>query len=240
MIRPYCGMLASLVPGGGVGHAVAVRNSGGKGTLGRRNRHTLACSLEQRGDCRVAYAAGAGPTVTHPTGTPVAGRPTRPTTGVTCLPCDQALRGGTGSALGARRAADGLRTLVRRWKVRGDPEAARPHPRKTTTHVSQCAAFPVIPIAIVVAALLVLLLGPRWYQWRRAREAARMKDLLQSAGTITQTRQRILTREFLASMPPGTPRIPRFVVMDWDTGGGMVTLVAADDGAVSAYFGTGG
>jgi hypothetical protein len=98
----------------------------------------------------------------------------------------------------------------------------------------------VIPIAIVVAALLVLLLGPRWYRRRRAREAARMKDLLQSVGTITQTRQRILTREFLASMPPGTPGIPRFVVMDWDTGGGMLTLVAADDGAVSAYFGTGG
>jgi hypothetical protein len=94
----------------------------------------------------------------------------------------------------------------------------------------------VIPIAIVVAALLVLLLGPRWYQRRRAREAARMKDLLQSGGTITQTRQKILTREFLANMPPGTPGIPRFVVMDWDTGGGMLTLVAADDGAVSAYF----
>jgi hypothetical protein len=94
----------------------------------------------------------------------------------------------------------------------------------------------VIPIAIVVAALLVLLLGPRWYQRRRAREAARMKDLLQSVGTITQTRQKILTREFLANMPPGTPGIPRFVVMDWDTGGGMLTLVAADDGAVSAYF----
>jgi hypothetical protein len=58
--------------------------------------------------------------------------------------------------------------------------------------------------------------------------------------TNAEMRQRILRREFLASMPPGTPGTPRFVVMDWDTGGGVVTLVAADDGAVSAYFDMGG
>src|SRR5260370_21897069 len=53
-------------------------------------------------------------------------------------------------------------------------------------------------------------------------------------------RQKILGRAFLDSAPPATAGTPRVVVMDWDVSDDVVTLVAVDDGAVSAYFGTGG
>jgi hypothetical protein len=98
----------------------------------------------------------------------------------------------------------------------------------------------VIPVAVIVLALAVLLLPPWLRARRRTRAAAQTQALLQAVEAHTLMRQKILTREFLAGLPPGAPGTPRFVVMDWDTGGGVATLVAADDGAVSVYVDTGG
>ncbi len=56
-----------------------------------------------------------------------------------------------------------------------------------------------------------------------------MKARLQALETTALMRQKILRREILAGMPPGTPGTPQFVCMDCDTGDGVVTLVAAAD-----------
>lgn len=61
-----------------------------------------------------------------------------------------------------------------------------------------------------------------------------------ATGAGATLRRKILAREFLAGFPPGRPGVPRCVLMDWNVGGGVATLVAFDDGTVSLYSSAGG
>jgi len=81
--------------------------------------------------------------------------------------------------------------------------------------------------AIVVAAGL-------W--WRSGRE--RHAGVADAAGAL---REMVLSRRMLADLPPASiAGAPRGVVMDWNMGNGLATLVAIDDGAVSLYLNPGG
>ncbi len=93
--------------------------------------------------------------------------------------------------------------------------------------------LPVTRIAIAVAVLLAVLFVPQWLRSRgRAREEA--------AHASRVLRENILTRQFIAQFPPGKPGTPRCVLMDWNVGGSVATLVAFDDGTVSLYLSSGG
>ena len=93
--------------------------------------------------------------------------------------------------------------------------------------------LPVTRIAIAVAVILAVLFVPRWLRSRgRGREEA-----AHASGVL---RENILTRQFIAQFPPGKPGAPRCVLMDWNVGGSVATLVAFDDGTVSLYLSSGG
>src|SRR5207247_3546014 len=93
--------------------------------------------------------------------------------------------------------------------------------------------LPVTRIAIAVAVILAVLFVPRWLRSRgRGREEA-----AHASGVL---RENILTRQFIAQFPPGKPGARRCVLMDWNVGGSVATLVAFDDGTVSLYLSSGG
>ncbi len=93
--------------------------------------------------------------------------------------------------------------------------------------------LPVTRIALAVAVILAVLFVPQWLRSRgRAREEA--------AHASAVLRENILTRQFIAQFPPGKPGTPRCVLMDWNVGGSVATLVAFDDGTVSLYLSSGG
>jgi len=90
-------------------------------------------------------------------------------------------------------------------------------------------------VRLIFVALLVLgVLGV--VLWRRLR---RPPDP-QAAAASALLRQKILTREFIREAGPGQPNVPRCVLMDWNIGSAVATLVAFDDGSTSLYLSTGG
>lgn len=60
-----------------------------------------------------------------------------------------------------------------------------------------------------------------------------------AAAMSAALREEVLTRQMLAGLPP-KPGAVRGVVMDWNLGDGVATLVAIDDGTVSLFMGAGG
>ena len=93
--------------------------------------------------------------------------------------------------------------------------------------------LPVTRIALAVAVILAVLFVPQWLRSR-----GRGRD--QAAHASAVLRENILTRQFIAQFPPGKPGAPRCVLMDWNVGGSVATLVAFDDGTVSLYLSSGG
>src|SRR2546428_10544797 len=93
--------------------------------------------------------------------------------------------------------------------------------------------LPVTRIALAVAVILAVLFVPQWLRSR-----GRGRD--QAAHASAVLRENILTRQFIAQFPPGKPGTPRCVLMDWNVGGSVATLVALDDGTVSLYLSSGG
>ncbi len=85
-------------------------------------------------------------------------------------------------------------------------------------------------LALLVLAVLAVTL------WRVGRKPADP----QAAAATAMLRQKILTREFNRAAGPGQPGIPRCVLMDWNIGAAVATLVAFDDGSTSLYLSTGG
>jgi len=84
-----------------------------------------------------------------------------------------------------------------------------------------------------VAAAIVVASG-LW--WRSGRE--RRTDVADAAVAL---REMVLSRRMFADLPPASiAGAPRGVVMDWNTGNGLATLVAIDDGGVSLYLNPGG
>lgn len=57
---------------------------------------------------------------------------------------------------------------------------------------------------------------------------------------VSVLREEVLSRRLMAALPPGAPGAVRGTVMDWGVSGGLVTLVALDDGTVSLYLNPGG
>jgi len=86
---------------------------------------------------------------------------------------------------------------------------------------------------VLVLVLFAAFMAPRPSQRATAAQRAR------AALTSSMLRERVLTREALSSLPP-KPGAVRGVVMDWNLGGGIATLVAIDDGTVSLFMGEGG
>lgn len=70
------------------------------------------------------------------------------------------------------------------------------------------------------------------------RPSVRTSDALRSraAATSASMREGVLSRQTIAGLPP-KPGAVRGVVMDWNLGDGIATLVAIDDGTVSLYMG---
>ena len=93
--------------------------------------------------------------------------------------------------------------------------------------------LPVTRIALAVAVILAVLFLPQWLR-------SRGRGLDQAAHASAVLRENILTRQFIAQFPPGKPGAPRCVLMDWNVGGSVATLVAFDDGTVSLYLSSGG
>jgi len=93
--------------------------------------------------------------------------------------------------------------------------------------------LPVTRIAVGVAVILAVLFVSQWLRSRgRGREPA-----AQGSAVL---REKILTRQFIPQAPSDRPGTPRCVLMDWNVGDGVATLVAFDDGTVSLYLSSGG
>ena len=87
-------------------------------------------------------------------------------------------------------------------------------------------------LTIAVVGVLIasrLLSNRRGFAEQRARTAEMAAEL----------RDGVLTRQMIAGLPP-KPGAIRGVVMDWGLGGGLATMIAIDDGAVSLYLNPGG
>jgi hypothetical protein len=84
-------------------------------------------------------------------------------------------------------------------------------------------------VFVLLAAFIASRPSKRAGAERRARAAAMSASL----------RDGVLTRRMLAGLPP-KPGAVRGVVMDWNLGDGVATLVAIDDGTVSLFMGAGG
>src|SRR5436309_15274345 len=93
--------------------------------------------------------------------------------------------------------------------------------------------LPVTRIALAVAVILAVLFLPQWLR-------SRGRGLDQAAHASAVLRENILTRQFIAQFPPGKPGAPRCVLLGWNVGGSVATLVAFDDGTVSLQLRSGG
>ena len=85
-------------------------------------------------------------------------------------------------------------------------------------------------LALLVLAVLAVMLG----------RVRRKPPDPQAAAATAMLRQKILTREFIQAAGPGHPGVPRCVLMDWNIGGAVATVVAFDDGSTSLYLSSGG
>jgi hypothetical protein len=97
-------------------------------------------------------------------------------------------------------------------------------------------------IAIIALAILLGGLGLAFARSRPGpeRQAKSAEERAKSAATSAMLRHKVLSREFLSGAPRGEPGAVRCVVMDWNVGSGVATLVAFDDGTTSLYFSFGG
>ena len=86
---------------------------------------------------------------------------------------------------------------------------------------------------VLVLVLFAAFMMPRTS--KRASAAQRERGAAMSAAL----REEVLTRQAIAALPP-KPGAVRGVVMDWNLGDAVATLVAIDDGTVSLYMGQGG
>ena len=89
----------------------------------------------------------------------------------------------------------------------------------------------VILVAVLLAAVVI---GGSLLQRRRPTVSPQFQ------GPSGALREKILARQFVANLPAGPAGVPRCVLMDWNVGGGVATLVAFDDGSTSLYFSSGG
>ena len=86
---------------------------------------------------------------------------------------------------------------------------------------------------VLVLVLAVASMMPR-PSWR-----APLEPRARAAATSASQREGVLSRRTIVGLPP-KPGAVRGVVMDWNLGDGVATLVAIDDGTVSLYMGEGG
>jgi hypothetical protein len=97
----------------------------------------------------------------------------------------------------------------------------------------------------IAPIVLVILLGGLGLAFVRSRpspeeQAKSADERAKRAATSAMLRHKVLSREFLTGAPRGQPGDVRCVVMDWNVGDGVATLVAFDDGTTSLYFSFGG
>jgi hypothetical protein len=90
-------------------------------------------------------------------------------------------------------------------------------------------------IAAIVFAILLAGLVAAFVRLRPSSEER--KELANASALL---RQKVLSREFLKGAPSGKAGAVRCVVMDWNIGSGVATLVAFDDGTTSIYLSSGG
>lgn len=89
---------------------------------------------------------------------------------------------------------------------------------------------------LAIVLVLVLLVG---FLMPRPSARALVDQRARAAATSAALREEVLSRQMIAALPP-KPGAVRGVVMDWNLGDGVATLVAIDDGTVSLYMGGGG
>ena len=89
---------------------------------------------------------------------------------------------------------------------------------------------------VAIVLVLVLVVG---FMMPRSSTRALVERRARAAATSAAVREEVLSRQTIASLPP-KPGAVRGVVMDWNLGDGVATLVAIDDGTVSLYMDAGG
>ncbi len=89
-------------------------------------------------------------------------------------------------------------------------------------------------IAVVIALAVV------WLVRNRRPSATEDRTPSPTIAASSALRDAVLTRQLLADLKPTSPGAVRGVVMDWNLGDGLATLVAIDDGSVSLYLDPGG
>ena len=82
----------------------------------------------------------------------------------------------------------------------------------------------------LILGIIVLVCGI-WFVW--GRRNANSGKRAQAAAAANGLREGVLSRQMLAGLPAAEPGAIRGVVMDWNLGDGLATLVVIDDGAVS-------
>ena len=85
---------------------------------------------------------------------------------------------------------------------------------------------------------IIVLVGGVWLVWGRRRPDPNKRA--QAAAAASGLREGVLSRQMLSGLSPSEPGSIRGVVMDWNLGSGLATLVAIDDGTVSLYLNPGG
>ena len=90
----------------------------------------------------------------------------------------------------------------------------------------------------LIAIVLVLVLFAAFMMPRSSTRASAAQRA-RSAAVSAALREEVLTRRATAALPP-RPGAVRGVVMDWNLGETVATLVAIDDGTVNLYLGEGG
>jgi hypothetical protein len=89
----------------------------------------------------------------------------------------------------------------------------------------------------ILALVFAILLAGLAVAFVRLRPtAAERKELVNASALL---RQKVLSREFLKGIPREAGAV-RCVVMDWNIGSGVATLVAFRDGTTSIYLSSGG
>ena len=89
---------------------------------------------------------------------------------------------------------------------------------------------------LAIVLVLMLVVG---FMMPRPSTRAMVERRARAAATSAALREEVLSRQMIAGLPP-KPGAVRGVVMDWNLGDGVATLVAIDDGTVSLYMGGGG
>ena len=90
-----------------------------------------------------------------------------------------------------------------------------------------------------LSAIVLVLVSFAAFMMPRPSKRASAAERSRGAAVSAALREEVLTRQAIAGLPL-KPGAVRGVVMDWNLGDGIATLVAIDDGTVSLYMGEGG